>query len=418
MAIGVWQSTIRQSGRAAVVSQLTVIDSGTLEPRVLWADSAATIALTNPFFTDQNGFARFYTEEGLVGIQIVAAGKSAQLSDIFIVGDLTPTPPVGPTTSWVVLSNYSAPKLSTWEAPALDNYRAVFFSPDETFYSISASRDGTLIALGTDTDPYIRVLHNDFTDIDPDLTLPDVCYALSVSRDGKFIIAACYGTSPYLFLIDVEGDYSISEPASPAPAFNNNLSYFNKLAWNSDASQLAYVGMQNPVGGKYIIIYDMPGFDVVSGGPSVHVDAPMYSCVYGGDDAWLAVCFDSGGVVIYSTVDWSVIAVVSGLDDVTPTTIAYSAGLGQLACGDEAGHVYIIDVDTWSVVNTDTSHEAASAVISISFSSDDAMLLVAYHFDPNLVIYDMPAFTENSFYPPNDGFFEFVYAGAFIPRIV
>lgn len=86
MALGVWQNIIRDTlGRAVTGAQVTVLDSATQAPRSLFGNRDSGDAMTNPFNADSNGFARFYSANGRVDIQIVAGGRTQLLEHVVLI---------------------------------------------------------------------------------------------------------------------------------------------------------------------------------------------------------------------------------------------------------------------------------------------------------------------------------------------
>lgn len=89
MALGVWQNTIRGTlGRIIVNAQVTVTDSTTGVPRTLHADRAGALPLSNPCYTDADGFVRFYSDIGLVDITIEGGGKTQTLENVVLIDDV------------------------------------------------------------------------------------------------------------------------------------------------------------------------------------------------------------------------------------------------------------------------------------------------------------------------------------------
>lgn len=75
MANSVWQGTVQDaSGNIVTGAEVSVYDEGTGTLATIFSDIGGT-ALTNPFFSDSNGFAQFYAAAGQYRITAVEAGS-------------------------------------------------------------------------------------------------------------------------------------------------------------------------------------------------------------------------------------------------------------------------------------------------------------------------------------------------------
>jgi hypothetical protein len=75
MANSVWQGTVQDaSGNIVTGAEISVYDEGTGTLATIYSDIGGT-ALTNPFFSDSNGFAQFYAAAGQYRITAVEAGS-------------------------------------------------------------------------------------------------------------------------------------------------------------------------------------------------------------------------------------------------------------------------------------------------------------------------------------------------------
>lgn len=85
MSRAVWQATIADAfGNAVPTATVTVRDAETGDLVPLYSVLVGAGGLSNPFFADGEGFARFYVETGSYDITVVAAGDTRELVDVAI----------------------------------------------------------------------------------------------------------------------------------------------------------------------------------------------------------------------------------------------------------------------------------------------------------------------------------------------